>query len=307
MTSKSEILEREKRWALPAGIASVAGVAIILGSYRGSSATYRSVGLADKLTDLAGNHSHLIMTGVGQLIGWALLAIPMVFLFKAAAARAPRVRSALLAAMIVAPILIGLGGLVSTASIIQAADDFKVDQATLTKCVDEKVADQTSEVTDDQKADFATECEDDQAQDVRGQTSLSSVESGFALAGLLGFTVSVIYIALWTLRTGLISRFWGSLGIALGVVFAFFTLFTLIWFIYIGFLLAGWLPGGRPPAWRTGEAMPWPKPGDPPPDDDVIDGTAEEVAPTSGELDPGDPDGAEEGPQGERRKRKKRS
>lgn len=310
MTSKSQILEREKRWSLIAGIASVAGVAIILATYSDSSAAVRAAsGLADRLREIEGDHSSLITSSIGQFVGWALLAAPLVFLFKAAAARAPQVRGALLTAMIVAPILIGIGSLVSAGSIIQAADDFKVDQAELTKCVSDEVADQKSDVTDEQKADFKTDCEDDQAKDVRSHTSLAPVETGFGLAGLIGFTVSIVYVALWAMRTGLLSRFWGSLGIALGAVFAFFTLFTLIWFIYIGLLLAGWVPGGRPPAWATGEARPWPKPGDPGTDgdEDVIEGTAEEVQSSPGAFDPDDPDYLGDGPQVERRKRKKRN
>jgi hypothetical protein len=291
------------------------GVAIILATYSNSSAAVRATdGLADRLAEIAGNHSSLIVASIGQFAGWALLAIPLVFLFKAASARAPQVRTALLAAMIVAPLLIGLGSLVSAGSIIQAADDFKVDQAKVTQCANDKVDDAGSDVTDEQKADFPTECEDDQAKDVRSHTSLAPVETGFGLAGLIGFTVSIIYVALWAMRTGLLSRFWGSLGIALGAVFAFFTLFTLIWFIYLGLLLAGWVPGGRPPAWATGEAVPWPKPGGPGSDgDDVIEGTAEEVDPADGESgfadpdDPSDPDGTGDGPQAGRRKRKKRN
>ena len=99
---------------------------------------------------------------------------------------------------------------------------------------------------------------------------------------------------------------------ALGAVFVFFTLFTLVWFIYIGLLFAGWVPGGRPPAWASGEAMPWPKgrprgrgdegESDPDPDPDpdspasgpVLEGFGEEV-----------PD--ETMPELERRKRKKRN
>ncbi|MCB0863693.1 MAG: hypothetical protein KDB66_10880, partial [Solirubrobacterales bacterium] len=300
MITSSEIIEREKRWSLIAGIASVAGVAIILATFGQSSAAVRVVGLADRLREIDADQSSLILSSIGQFIGWSLLAIPLVFLFRAAAARAPQVRSALIWAMVVAPMLIGVGSLVSAGSVLQAASDFKTpDQAAINKCVNDKVADEsgttgesgatgdkgttgdtaktgttgdtgttdaggtgtaaTSTVTPEQRSDFVEDCADDAAQDVRSEVSLAPLEKGLGLAGLLGFTVSVIYVALWAMRTGLLSRFWGSLGIALGVVFAFFTLFTLIWFIYIGLLLAGWVPGGRPPAWRTGEAMPWPK------------------------------------------------
>ena len=311
MISKSQILAREKKWSLIAGIASVMGVAIILATFSGSSASVRaSAGLAEELIRIDGDRSGLWIASIGQFIGWSLLAIPLVFMFKAAAARSPRVRTALIGVMIIAPLLIGIGSLLSAGSVLQAATDYRdVDQATITKCVDEKVADADTEVTDEERDDFVTECEDEEAADIRSATSLANIETGVGLAGLLGFTISIVYVALWSMRTGLLSRFWGSLGIALGAVFAFFTLFTLVWFIYIGLLLAGWVPGGRPPAWAAGEAVAPTRPGEraPEDDEDVIEGTADEVEISADELEPGEAEDFPDDPQGERRKRKKRN
>ena len=311
MISKSQILAREKKWSLIAGIASVMGVAIILATFSGSSASVRaSAGLAEELIRIDGDRSGLWIASIGQFIGWSLLAIPLVFMFKAAAARSPRVRTALIGVMIIAPLLIGIGSLLSAGSVLQAATDYRdVDQATITKCVDEKVADADTEVTDEERDDFVTECEDEEAADIRSATSLANIETGVGLAGLLVFTISIVYVALWSMRTGLLSRFWGSLGIALGAVFAFFTLFTLVWFIYIGLLLAGWVPGGRPPAWAAGEAVAPTRPGERAPDDDedVIEGTADEVEISADELEPGEAEDFPDDPQGERRKRKKRN
>jgi len=72
----------------------------------------------------------------------------------------------------------------------------------------------------------------------------------------------MIYTSLHAMRTGLLSRFWGSLGIALGAVSFIFFQFTLLWFVYLALLLLGWLPGDKPPAWEAGEAVPWPSPGE---------------------------------------------
>lgn len=312
MITKTQILAREKKWTLLAGIASVAGVAIILATFSGSAAAVRaSAGLAEELVRVEGDRSGILVASIGQLIGWSLLAIPLVFMFKAASARAPQVRTALLGVMIIAPLMLGIGSVLSAASVLEAASDYKdADQAAITRCFDEKVEEATGEVTGQEREDLRTECEDDEASDIRSDTSLASIETGIGLAGLLGFTISVIYVALWSMRTGLLSRFWGSLGIALGAVFAFFTLFTLVWFIYLGLLLAGWVPGGRPGAWASGTALPWPKPGGPGPDDDVIEGSAETVEDgelESGEAEYGDTDALEDELQGERRKRKKRS
>lgn len=319
MISKSQILEREKRWTLIAGIASVMGVAIILASYGESSAAVRAAsGLAESLREVDGARSTLLIASIGQFLGWSLLAVPLAFVFKAAAARSPRVRPGLIGVVVAAPILIGAGGLLSAGSILQAATDFKdVDRAAIERCAAEK--EEEREDADAEEGEEAedpfTECEDEAARDIRTNTSLAPLETGIGIAGLLGFTVAVIYVSLWGMRTGLLSRFWGSLGIALGAVFAFFTLFTLIWFIYIGLLLAGWVPGGRPPAWASGEAEPWPKPGEQDSDEDVIEGTASEVDPDRDEIETGqppagapgaEPDGPDDGSGGERRKRKKR-
>lgn len=362
-----------------AGIAAVAGVALIIASFGDSAAAVRGgEGAAQRLVDIQGTHGKLIAAGVIQFIGWSLLAFPLAFLFKAAAARSTRVRSALIGVVIAAPILIGAGGLIGVASVIQASDDFAKQPASkVDTCVQKKVdaasdtdtgtgADAPAEpggatgadgavAPDDagtgnggkdeagsggkkstagpsaaQRDSWRTECEDEAAQDARRSTSLASLETGIGLAGLLGFTIAVVYTALWAMRTGLLTRFWGALGLALGAVFVFFTLFTLAWFIYLGLLLVGWIPGGRPPAWAAGEAVapPDPKggglfgprrpgPGQDPGHDGPVDkwgepieGSSEELSPEDAPEPPEAPSGDEPGTGGEapaRRKRKKRN
>jgi hypothetical protein len=58
--------------------------------------------------------------------------------------------------------------------------------------------------------------------------------------------------------------------------------FCLIFFIYFGLLLIGKLPGGRPPAWAAGEAVPWPSAGE---------RMAKELEPKDGGPAPDDGDG----------------
>lgn len=310
MPEKEAQFERERRWLLPAGIASVAGVALILATFGESAAAVRtSAGLAEKLREIDADPTPLILASVVQAIGWLLLAAPLVLLFKAAAARASRVRSGLLGVVIVAPIFLAAGSLLGAIAVTEAAGKFTDDgPAAIQRCLDRQ-ADREGTAPEDPRAT----CEEQTARDERTSTSVAGIETGFGLAGLLGFTIAVVYTALWGLRTGLLTRFWGSLGIALGVVFSFFTLFTLAWFIYLGLLLAGWVPGGRPPAWASGEARPWPKGGPlfgggsdrdgEDSGDGVIEGEAEEVVAEPAEL-PGEVDEMETGEAP--RKRKKR-
>lgn len=382
MPTKQQILEREQRWRMIAGIAAVAGVALIIASFGDSAAAVRGgEGAAQRLTDIQDAQGKLIAAGVIQFIGWSLLAFPLGFLFKAAAARSTRIRSTLIGVVIAAPLLIGAGGLIGVASVIQASDDFvKQPAAKVDTCVEDKVSAATGSTGESdagagsdetgtaaagatgtegaaspgkdagkgkpasgdatggkpagpsasQRDAYRTECEDEAAQDARRGTSLASLETGIGLAGLLGFTISVVYTALWAMRTGLLTRFWGALGLALGAVFVFFTLFTLAWFIYLGLLLVGWIPGGRPPAWAAGEAVapPDPKggglfgprrPGPGQETDDnrpvdkwgePIEGSSEELSPDEAPEPPEAPSGDEPGSAGQtppRRKRKKRN
>ena len=101
--------------------------------------------------------------------------------------------------------------------------------------------------------------------------------AGFGLGGQLGFAVAMFYTALHAMRTGLLTRFWGSLGMALGAVSFIFFQFALLWFVYLALLLLGRVPGGRPPAWAAGEAIPWPSPGEK---------AAADLSPTRASKDP---------------------
>ena len=334
MNDTEQILAREKKFAMLAGIAAVAGVALILATFGESAAAVRtSAGIAERLREVDAESGRVIIASLLQALGWLLLGVPLVYLFKAAQARASRVRKGLIGLVVVAPVFLAVGSVLSAVALTGAASNFVATPASeYAECIQEKQAGsgQTegeapagTEAGDGAtgeaggrggegltRAEATTECEDDAARQERTASSLAGLETGFGLAGLLGFTIAVVYTSLWGLRTGLLPRFWGSLGIALGAVFVFFTLFTLVWFIYLGLLLIGWVPGGRPPAWASGQAEPWPKGGslfgggrtdDPDAtvdDGDVIEGEAKEM-PEAGELPQGDPPP-------EMRKRKKR-
>ena len=61
----------------------------------------------------------------------------------------------------------------------------------------------------------------------------------------------MVYTCLHAMRTGLLTRFWGSLGMALGAVSFIFFQFALLWFVYLGLLLLGRVPAAaRPPGSR---------------------------------------------------------
>ncbi|MCB0869217.1 MAG: hypothetical protein KDB52_00125 [Solirubrobacterales bacterium] len=347
MTSKAETLAREKKWALPAGIVAVAGVAMyFIGQFVGSSGLGSPEGSAEILAAVSEHKSNVMLGAAIQGIGIAALSIPLAFLFLAALARSERMRRAFILVAIVGPVFVGMGTIVSALTLTSVSDDWKGDAtAGVTKCFEDSASSEneatgtsgetgstgasgaegsgadadatgtepsgsatSTALTEEQKDD----CRDEAADDLRNDSSTSGLALGLLGSGAIGFLIGLFYTALNSMRVGLLSRFWGSLGMAVGVILILPTLqiIAFAWFIYLGLLLAGWMPGGRPPAWAAGEAIPWPMPGETQPDDDdVIDGTAEEVEPSADELEPGEagdfPD--DDGPQGERRKRKKRN
>jgi len=93
--------------------------------------------------------------------------------------------------------------------------------------------------------------------------SLATVESIRFGAGA-AFGIAWILISLSVMRAGLVSRFVGTLGIVIGVLNAIPIILPVVlqtfWLGAIGVLLLDRWPGGRGPAWETGEATPWPAP-----------------------------------------------
>ena len=80
------------------------------------------------------------------------------------------------------------------------------------------------------------------------------------LTGVLALGFWLVKGSLDAMRLGLLTRFMGVLGIALGPALVLgFGLFVLpLWLIALGVLFLGCWPRGMPPAWSDGRAEPWP-------------------------------------------------
>ena len=83
------------------------------------------------------------------------------------------------------------------------------------------------------------------------------------LAGSLALGFAFVMIALNAMRVGLLTRFMGILGIIVGVLFVVPLtpgppIVQAFWLGSLALLLTGRWPSGVPPAWTTGEAVPWP-------------------------------------------------
>ncbi|WP_027007692.1 hypothetical protein [Conexibacter woesei] len=84
--------------------------------------------------------------------------------------------------------------------------------------------------------------------------------------GLFALAAAIVLVALAAMRVGLLPRFVGILGAIVGVLqilgplSALSFVVTAFWLAMLGAMMLGRWPGGMPPAWDAGEAVPWPSP-----------------------------------------------
>jgi hypothetical protein len=222
---------------------------------------------------------------IGSIIAafaFVLLAIPLAYIYKAAQARSPRVASAFLFLIILGPVLYAAQGVLLAIGQVQVADQFVSQEA--------GVGDIYSLATN-------------LLEDSGPRTAAIYVYSVATIAIIFG----MVYTCLWGVRTGLLTRFHGTLGMALGATFILPPLIgltlpaLLAWFMYFGLLLAGRTPKGRPPAWDAGVAVPPPGRGEEPEpvaagagSGDIVEGDAMEIP------------GIDENPNAARRERAKK-
>lgn len=286
----------EARWAKPAAAVTFVAVALAIGGFVLFQAIPFGDGDSELLRNIDERSNTLAASKALEAIGLGLLLVPLYYLFRAALARSENMRGQLVGVVFAGPLFLTIGLLLSMVSTLDAASEFVKQE--VPRLMAEGVP------VGSEEADTA-------ASDLRTDSTLFQVSTGFQLGGLIGFLVAFFYPALHAMRTGLLTRFWGSLGMALAAVsiFPLFRTLGLAWFIYFGLLVAGLLPGGRPPAWETGRAMPWPTPGERAagelerqPGEDPDEEPRGELEAPEGEDGEGEPTG----PGGERRKRKRR-
>jgi hypothetical protein len=248
MSPRGAQLAWEERWSRPAALAALASVVFVIAAIVVASQGVGSgSGDAGLLRDVDQHRTAQMVSSILQAIGVGLLAAPLYYLFRAANSRSDRMRGQLVGVVIAAPLFLAVLAILSGLSTLHAASDFVSNE--VPRLIAKGVA---------LDSDRANEI----ANDTIGEAPLRPLAAGFGLGGQLGFAIAMVYTCLYAMRVGLLPRFWGSLGMALGAVSFIFFQFALLWFVYLAFLLIGRVPGGKPPAWESGEAIPWPTPGD---------------------------------------------
>ncbi|HET8639676.1 MAG TPA: hypothetical protein VFL89_05440 [Solirubrobacterales bacterium] len=321
MPDSSEVVEREDRWTVRSGIAAMAGAILGVAGFVLLQAALSGGANFEGLREAHANASTLWISGVATGISYLLLAAPLLFLFRAAQARSERVRNQMVGVVLLGPLLLGVAAFLLAGGTQDAANTYIEGKSAPTRsAVKEAPEECRSEAKDKSAKDFSADypaepgstsrqaCQDKKIEEsraseaIRGSTLVSFAQY-MGLAGGLALVVSLFYCGLWGMRTGLLTRFWGSLGMASGVAALIgLSPLVLIWFFYLGLLLIGKVPGGRPPAWAAGEAIPWPTPGEQAAAQ--LDGAEPGAGPAAG--DPATSERGGGGGEAPRRKRKQR-
>jgi hypothetical protein len=245
---KAAVLAWEERWSRPVAAATFASILLIVAAIVVAN---RSVGAGDGESELLRNvdahRSAQMLSSILQAIGVGLLAAPLYYLFRAAKARSERVHGPMVGIVLVGPLFLAVLAILSGITTLHAASDF--------------VSGEVPRLTAKGIA-LGSDRANEAASDVLKEGLLRTITAIVGIAGQIAFLVGMIYVSLHAMRVGLLTRAAGSLGIALGAVSFIFFQFTLLWFIYLGLLLIGLVPGGKPPAWKSGEAERWPTPGE---------------------------------------------
>jgi len=171
----------------------------------------------------------LLAIGIGALFGFVGLAWSVGFLGVATRARMPNFRRAMIYVPIVGGVVTGVGMLLTQIGRIALADNFLAGDRTV-------VAARGSE------------------------SSLLVFGDLLVRLGSLVIAVGLILVALNAMRAGLLTRFFGYMGVVAGATLVLFPLpvVQVFWVAGLGVLFLGRWPGGDMPAWRSGRAEPWP-------------------------------------------------
>jgi hypothetical protein len=352
---RERIIERERRWASPTAVMGVAVAVLMAASFLARLQIPVEDTTAEQFRAFDANKGAIAAFSFLAAPAFLLMIGPLLYLFRAAEARNPRVRAAMVGFVFIGPVLMAGQTIVNWVAVTQISSDFveqepqiedapsrdlagylsreksSIDNVTLYTDSDEldiELKDgsfQTGDYPPEQERALIDGLEDDGvdyeedsggdpgdalAEQLSDDSTAGQVGGSLQFPALLGLIVAMVYVPLQAVRAGLLTRFFGTLGMALGVSIILLppgTLLLSLWMGWLGLLFVGRVPGGRPPAWEAGEAIPWVKPGEEQgaatdTDGEAIEGEAIE-APPAGESREGASGGGSGSP---KRKRKRR-
>lgn len=234
--STREQLDWEARWAKPAAAAAFAAALFLVAgtivrqavALKGSPDDEREFLIA-----IDANAGAFLASSVLQALSFLALTGVFLYLGRAVLARKPELPRILLWLGVIGPLLLGLAGVLADIDRLDIADQFLAAGAETEK----------------------------RAEDLLEDRSVLSTSLGSA--GTLALAVAFVLFSINAMRVGLLTRFMGIVGAIVGALYVIPLLagplvVQLVWLLALGVLFLGHWPGGRGPAWETGEAVEWP-------------------------------------------------
>lgn len=234
--STREQLDWEARWAKPAALSAFAAAALLVAG----TIVRQAVALSDDpdgdrefLVAIDDNSGAFLASSALQALAFLALIGVFLYLGRAVLARRPGLPGMLIWLGVVGPLLLAIAGVLSDLARLDIADEFLASGA-------------------------RTEA---RAEDLIDDRSVAAAAVGSA--GTLAIALALVFFSINAMRVGLLSRFMGVVGAIIGALYVLPILagplvVQLFWLIALGVLFLGAWPGGRGPAWATGEAVEWP-------------------------------------------------
>jgi hypothetical protein len=263
----------------------------------------------DSLLSINESPGTLIAGSAVQAVGTLLLALVFYYLFRATVHRTPATPRWFVYLIFAGPLLYAVSQVFGAVERIDVAEMFADENYTLDDPDPERLAEQCPAI----RGEVGEDC----AQELLQQNANLAA----ALPSLIGSVlVAFMYVMvpLRARRAGLLSPFMSILGVIAGVLLVLQLappmpiVIQAFWLGAIGVLYLGNWPGGRGPAWESGEPDPWPSAAErrglgPPRDDDTgkaePDRSGAPTAPTAPTA-PAEPEPVPERPSSRKRKRK---
>jgi hypothetical protein len=285
--TKEQALQWEAKWARPAALAAFFAAVLLIAQIVLLQTAIEDrpdiEAIPDFLLSVDENPAMLIGSRAAQAVAALLVGAVFYYLFRALQTRGARVPYWFKYLIILGPVLYAIGLVAGALGQVDVASQF---------------ADGTP---------IRGERGDDRAEQLLEDNASAGV---FAInfAGQVVTAFLFVMLPLRARRAGLMSPFMGILGVVAGALLVLQivpvvpVIIQAFWLGALGSLIIGNWPGGRGPAWESGEAEPWPTPqrrgGAPPPEEGNGQGGSL-LGPTNGD----EPEPVPERPSSRKRKR----
>jgi hypothetical protein len=261
VTAAADQLQWEARWARPAALAAFVAAVALLGQVILSQSLIEDRGavraLPDFLLSVDDKPALYVGSAIVQAIGALLLLPVFLYLFRAIIARLAAVPTWFVYLVYLGPLLYALSAVLGAVDRIDLAEQFADGSYSFPDADPNESPDLT------QCPAIRGRLGEDCAEELLAENP-NGLVFGLSFAGSLAVAFLFVMLPLRARRVGLLSPFMSILGVITGALLVLqivppvSVVLQCFWLGAIGVLyLAKW-PGGRGPAWASGEPEPWP-------------------------------------------------